>query len=102
MNHPVDLDGEPAAELWDDLRRHVATSPSELRNALSDEWARAACFEHASIASFNRFSLELLALGAPGDLVERANRAALDEVRHARLCFALASVYAGDDFGPGP
>jgi hypothetical protein len=58
--------------------------------------------EHASVASFARFSLTLLAVGAPADLVELAHRAALDEVRHARLCFALASAYAGEDIAPGP
>jgi hypothetical protein len=69
---------------------------------LSREWARAAQFEHASIASFSRFSLELLAVGAPPGLVEGAHRAALDEIVHARLSFALASVYAGSPLGPGP
>src|SRR6185436_8861484 len=32
--------------------------------------------------------------------VEEAHRAALDEVVHARLCFSLASAYAGADLGP--
>ena len=30
------------------------------------------------------------------------HKAALDEVRHARLCFALASAYAGEELSPGP
>jgi hypothetical protein len=58
--------------------------------------------EHASVASFSRFSLALLAAGAPAELVELAHRAALDEVRHARLCFDLASRYAGETLAPGP
>src|SRR6185436_14431991 len=33
-------------------------------------------------------------------LVEGAHRAALDEVRHARLCLALASAYAGEPAAP--
>jgi hypothetical protein len=37
-----------------------------------------ALFQHASVASFARFSLELLALGAPPDLVAAAHAAALD------------------------
>ncbi|MCU0685343.1 MAG: ferritin-like domain-containing protein [Polyangiaceae bacterium] len=44
---------------------------------------------------------ELLALGAPPGLVEATHRAALDEIRHARLCFALASAYAGGSLGAG-
>jgi hypothetical protein len=54
------------------------------------------------VASFARFSLALIAAGAPAELVELAHRAALDEVRHAQSCFALAAAYAGEDFAPGP
>ncbi len=55
-----------------------------------DGWARTAAAEHASVASFARASLELLALGAPADLVADTHRAALDELRHARIAYALA------------
>jgi hypothetical protein len=57
--------------------------------------------EHASIAAFARFVLQLLALGAPPDLVADAQRAMADETRHAGLAFGLASAYAGADIGPG-
>lgn len=63
-------------------------------------WTRDAREEHASIAAFARLSVDLLALGAPPGLVERAHRAALDEALHARLAFALASAYAGEPVGP--
>jgi hypothetical protein len=72
-----------------------------LRADLASRWTRDALFEHASVASFGRFALELLAVGAPAELVEAAHRAALDEVRHAQLCFALASGYAGEAIAPG-
>ncbi len=71
------------------------------RAALAQIWREDARMEHASVASFARFTLELLALGAPADLVEGAQRAALDEVEHARLCFALASRLGGSALGPG-
>jgi len=58
--------------------------------------------EHASIAACARFSLQLLALGAPPELVEACTRALADETEHARLCFQLASSYAGRTLGPGP
>lgn len=74
---------------------------SHVRSRLAEEWARDAQHEHASIASFNRFSLHLLALGAPARMVEAAQRAALDEVRHAEACLALASAYAGRALAPG-
>jgi hypothetical protein len=70
------------------------------RAALAAAWAADGLFEHASVASFGRFALELLAVGAPADLVEAAHRAALDEVRHARLCLGLASAYAGEPIAP--
>jgi hypothetical protein len=75
---------------------------TEARTALADAWLRDALLEHASVASFGRFALELMAIGAPAELVEQAHVAALDEVRHARLCFSLASAYAGAELGPSP
>lgn len=72
------------------------------RQALGQLWLRDALAEHASIAAFSRLSLELLATGAPPHLVEGAHQAALDEVRHARICFALASAYSGQPHAPGP
>ncbi len=67
---------------------------------LAAAWTADALLEHASIAAFSRFSLDLLAVGAPAELVIAAHQAALDEVRHARICFALAQGYAGAPIGP--
>jgi len=72
------------------------------REALAEAWERAAQMEHASVAAFARFSLQLLALGAPANLIEATNQAASDETRHARLCFGLASHYRGRAVGPQP
>jgi hypothetical protein len=58
--------------------------------------------EHASIAAFARFSMQLLSLGAPASLVEETTRAMHDETVHAKLAFSLASAYAGEAIGPGP
>jgi hypothetical protein len=58
--------------------------------------------EHASIAAFARFTLHLLALGAPPELVRDAQEAMGDETEHARLAFGLASAFAGRAMGPGP
>ena len=74
----------------------------EHRARLALSWSRDARMEHASIAAFARFSMDLLAAGAPSDLVEQAHAAALDEIRHARLCFALASAFQREAIGPGP
>ncbi|WP_437308432.1 ferritin-like domain-containing protein [Sorangium sp. So ce388] len=72
----------------------------ETRRALAAAWLADASFEHASIASFARFALELLAVGAPARLVRGAQKAMADEIRHAELCFALAEAYSGAAVGP--
>ncbi|MBK8237348.1 MAG: ferritin-like domain-containing protein [Deltaproteobacteria bacterium] len=63
-------------------------------------WREVAVAEHASIASFARFTLDLLAHGAPAELVLEAQQAMGDEVVHARLAFGLAGAYAGASIGP--
>lgn len=105
MNEPAGAapsDLERAAPLFRDLQVLARTLEPTLRTRLVDAWSLAARFEHASIASFNQFSLQLLALGAPADLVAATNLAALQEVEHARASFAIASAYAGRGVGPGP
>jgi hypothetical protein len=57
--------------------------------------------EHASIAAFARFALELMSLGAPPELLVATQSAMADETIHARDAFALASAYAGKPVGPG-
>jgi len=75
---------------------------SDERDERAAHWARLGQLEHASIAAFARFGLQLLALGAPPELVEACTRALGDETAHTRLCFELASAYAGRTLGPGP
>jgi hypothetical protein len=74
--------------------------PIALRERAAAEWLEDARMEHASVAAFARFTLELLAFGAPADLVTESQLAGLDEIDHARLCFGLASRYAGAELGP--
>ncbi|HZO13854.1 MAG TPA: ferritin-like domain-containing protein [Polyangiaceae bacterium] len=75
---------------------------ADTRRALADAWTEDALAEHASVASFARFVLELLAVSAPADLVRDAQRALADEIAHAEISFGLASAYAGAPVGPGP
>lgn len=72
------------------------------RAALGQHWRSIAALEHASVASFARFTLHVLALGAPPTLVAAAQRAGLDEVEHARLAYGLAGAYGGAPVGPAP
>ena len=63
------------------------------REALEALWLHDAQKEHASVPAFARISWLLAAVGAPAELMEGAHRAALEEIDHARRCFALAAGY---------
>ncbi|AUX44528.1 hypothetical protein SOCE26_059920 [Sorangium cellulosum] len=114
IGRPFLVDGverTAATAARDDWRAPTAAHPGSprldvlsdgQRAALAAHWTRAALLEHASIAAFARFALQLLSLGAPPELVAAAQAAMGDETEHARLCFALASAFAGRDVGPGP
>jgi hypothetical protein len=84
-----------------ELRSWVSALSPDVRALAAAGWVRAAQAEHASIASFARFTLQLLAVGAPAELVRDAQHAGLDEITHAELAFAIASVYGGQSLGPG-
>ncbi|HMR05317.1 MAG TPA: ferritin-like domain-containing protein [Polyangiaceae bacterium] len=82
------------------LPRLEGLSPSE-RDALGAHWTAVGLMEHASIAAFARFTLQLLGLGAPAALVQQSGDAQVDETRHAEIAFSLASAFAGKAVGPG-
>jgi hypothetical protein len=80
----------------------AAIETAALDEARARRYVAMAGAEHASIASFARTSLDLLALGAPADLVAETHRAALDEIEHARVAYALASELSRAPVGPAP
>ena len=79
----------------------IAALPADVRARVAAGWRADALAEHASIASFARATLELMAVGAPPELVAETQRASLDEIEHARATFELAARY-GDAIEPGP
>jgi hypothetical protein len=81
-------------------RRNNSTSHD--RYLLVEDWTQRALGEHSSVASFSAFSIALMSNQAPSDLVSDALTAGLDEVRHAKTSFEIASVLAGRDVRPGP
>lgn len=85
---------------WSLLQTQAAQLDPGLREWLAEVWLRDAAEEHASVAAFARLSLDLLAAGAPPELLRLAHEAALDEVRHAEQCCRLASLYAGQPCAP--
>ncbi len=88
------------------IRGHVEVRASDAplarsqREYLGQYWAQIGLMEHASIAAFARFTLQLMQLGAPFELVTASQQAALDETRHARDCFSLARGYLDGPVGP--
>ncbi len=72
-----------------------------VRDELAARWRENGRTEHASVAAFARLTLDLLAVGAPPTLIAAAQRDALDEVRHAETCFALARAIDGRAHSPG-
>jgi hypothetical protein len=73
-----------------------------VRSALGSKWAKRALGEHASIASFAAFTIALMSNNAPPELVQDALIASLDEVRHAKTAFQVASLFNGRVVEPGP
>ncbi|MDQ2642626.1 MAG: ferritin-like domain-containing protein [Myxococcota bacterium] len=65
-------------------------------------WSNAGAAEHASVAAFGRLALQLMALGAPLDLVRDTHHAALDEIGHSELCWSLARRFGEPVQAAGP
>lgn len=87
-------------EAWLESRFAIAL-PDSLRSIAAEQWLKDAAMEHASVASFNRASLELMAVGAPPHLLRGHQQAALDEIEHARSCVSLATACGGAPREPG-
>jgi hypothetical protein len=85
-----------------ELQTLVMAMAPDVRRGLGQEWSALAGETYAGVARFAHFALELLAVAAPPELLEGANRAALDELGRARQCFGLASIYAGRELGTQP
>ena len=94
--------GAGRADWMAELSPDLGGLDEHTRLALGAWWAEIAALEHASVASFARFTLQLLSLGAPPELLADVAQASADEIRHARLAYGLASAYRGAPVGPGP
>lgn len=93
---------DTANDAWldDATLQHVIEAPTEQREALATAWRAMAATETASVAAFASFAQQLLALGAPSRFVEDAHRDAIDEIAHARVCYAMATRFDGRARGP--
>ena len=80
-------------------RPDVSELSADARALLRDLWLHDARKEHASVPAFGRVAWQLVALGAPANLIRRAHQSSIQEIDHAERCFTLASAYAGEDLG---
>ncbi len=108
---PLRFEGAPIATevrlseagVWaQGLRPDTALLDEATRKTLAELWLQDARGEHASIPAFSRISWQLAALGAPPELLAWAHQAAIEEIGHARLCFALAEGYSGQSYQVEP
>lgn len=83
---------------WTKLK--LSSAPRPVPAGVGLRWIDNARTEHASVAAFARLTLDLMALGAPPELLKATQKDALDEIRHTELCFALARSLGAEDVGP--
>jgi len=84
----------------------ISEAPSVMLNnshnqEIGRRWLEQAEAEHASVAAFARHTLQLMSIGAPSDLLVASQKASLDEIKHAKMCYGFASAFIGSDFQPG-
>lgn len=72
-----------------------------LASRLAAHWTTNALAEHASVAAFARFALQLMSIAAPPELLSACQAAMVDETLHAQLAFGLASRFTDAPVGPG-
>eukprot|EP01083_Nonionella_stella_P032393 88680_1 len=77
----------------DEWLAFVAQNHSDIAIETINEWIHRGLAEHASIASFAKNALELMSIGAPLWMVELANIAGLDEMRHTQIAFDVVNMY---------
>jgi len=97
----VECTGTPWSEASRDkvFDEHPKEWTAAIADEVSKQWLLHGQEEHASVASFARFSLDLLRFAAPPHLLAAAHRAACDEVAHAVATFGLAAKFRGNSGG---
>ena len=66
---------------------------------MASQWIEQGLQEHASIGTFAKFTIELMSIGAPLWMIELANTAGADEIRHAQISFDIANAYLDGNHG---
>jgi hypothetical protein len=64
---------------------------SHIENAVK-HWCDSGLAEHSSVAGFSKVLVGLVNVNAPSIILRASQNAALDEIKHAKLCFGLANA----------
>ena len=101
---PTSLVGEinsfDAKSTWRmDLMPGIPANHS-LNEAIAIEFSKKGEAEHASVASFARHTLQLMTMSSPASLLVGAQEAALDEIKHAKMCYGIAEKFLGENIQP--
>jgi hypothetical protein len=72
------------------------------RERLAGTWSRRSAAEYLAVSTFAVLAIDLVAAGAPADVLSLCMRAGIDEVRHAELCLRMIEIYGGKRVLPPP
>jgi hypothetical protein len=78
---------------WGESMAH--TLAPDVRAELARIWGERIPTEYRSITGFATFSFDLIAAGAPVDLVAVCHRVCIDELRHTELAVKMVDLYGG-------
>ena len=101
-SHDCDIKDNHGSSSWKFDQAPLILENNRLNQQIGNRWLQYAEAEHASIASFARHTLQLMSIGAPSYLLMASQKASLDEIKHAKICYGFAGAFLGVDFEPGP
>jgi len=78
---------------WEET--HAPKLDAGMRAELARIWGERIPTEYRSITGFSTLSFDLIAAGAPVDLVAVCHRVCIDELRHTELAVRMVEVYGG-------
>ena len=77
-------------------KTHAPKLEPDVRAELARIWAERIPTEYRSITGFSTLSFDLIAAGAPVDLVAVCHRVCIDELRHTELAVRMVEIYGGE------
>lgn len=83
---------------WEQSTAGELTGPERAR--LAETWRRRSAAEYLAVSTFSILAIDLVAAGAPADVLSHCVRAQLDEIRHAELAIRMVEIYGGKRIEP--